>query len=293
MKRLLLDGFNLAFRAYHALPDLCRSDGTPTGALHGWIKTLWKLTDDHQPDAITAFFDLDGSDRHLALQADYKAQRTEMPEPLQRQIPLLKELTRLCGVQLVEQSGVEADDLIGSAATHFATNGDTVIVVSADKDLAQLVTDSISQLLPAPTANPRIGWRLLDPAAVKEKFGVAPPQIADYLALVGDTSDNIPGIPGVGPKTAAKWIQQWQNLDTIIANAESIEPKRFAPLVSEMADRLRTNREMTTLQLDFPTPAPQSDPFDLQKLVAFLESMEMKRSAAEAWDRYGLLGGPR
>ncbi len=291
MKRLLLDGFNLAFRAYHALPELTRSDGVPTGALHGWIKTLWKLSDDHQPDAITAFFDLEGSTRHLALQADYKAQRKEMPEPLQQQIPAIKELTRLCGVQLVEQSGVEADDLIGSAATHFAQAGDSVIVVSADKDLAQLVSDTIRQLLPAPTANPRIGWRLLDPAAVEEKFGVTPQQIPDYLALVGDTSDNIPGIPGVGPKTAVRWIRQWQCLDAIIANCEAIEPKRFAPVVAEMRQRLLTNREMTTLQLDLPPPPPHSGAVDLNSLVKFLDSMEMKRSATEAWDRYGLLGG--
>lgn len=290
MKRLLLDGYNLAFRAYHALPDLCRSDGLPTGALHGWIKTIWKLADDHQPDSITAFFDLDGSDRHLALHAEYKAQRTEMPEALQRQIPLLKELTRLCGLQLVEQGGVEADDLIGSAATRHAARGDTVIVVSADKDLAQLVSDSISQLLPAPTANPRLGWRLLDPAGVREKFGVDPGQIPDYLALVGDSSDNIPGIPGVGPKTAAKWIQQWHDLESIIANAAAIEPRRFAPVIEEMAGHLRTNREMTTLRLDFPVPPPDGEPFDLRKLVDFLESMEMKRSAAEAWERYALLG---
>lgn len=285
-KILLLDGHNLAFRAYYALPELSRSDGQPTGALHGWIKTLWKLCDDHQPERVIVFFDLDGSNRHLDLQADYKAHRSEMPEALQRQMSPIKQLTRLCGMPVVEQSGIEADDLIASAAHQFAASEKSVIVVSADKDLAQLVGPQITQLLPAPTANPRLGWRLLDEAGVVERFGVQPGQIPDYLALVGDTSDNIEGIPGVGPKTAAKWIGQYGSLHQLLQSISTIKPARFIPLITDNQAKLLVNLEMTTLDKQVPLLPIEPIGVDGEKVVQFLHEMEMKRSAQEAEERY-------
>lgn len=288
-KTLLLDGFNLAFRSYYALPDLTRSDGFPTGALHGWIKTLWKLEDMENPDRIIVFFDEGGSTRHQALLPEYKANRTEMPEALQQQMPLIRELTALMGYPIKAVNGIEADDLLASAAQQLAAKGDEVIIVSADKDLGQCVAPGISQLLPAPTANPRIGWRKLDRAAVEERFGVPPEQIADYLALVGDSSDNIPGLPGVGPKTAAKWLRAYGSLEGVLRHAAELQPVRFQAMVEEAQESLRRNLKLTTLELHHdPGPLEGKTP-DLKALTTFLDSMEMKQSARDAVARVRLL----
>lgn len=287
-KILLLDGFNLAFRSYYALPDLTRADGFPTGGLHGWIKTFWKLEDMEQPDLIVAFFDEEGSDRHQTLLPDYKANRTEMPEPLAQQIPIMKDIARLLGWPVISRPGIEADDLIASAATRLASEGHHIVIVSADKDLGQCVNDHISQLLPAPTANPRLGWRRLDPAGVQEKFGVSPAQVPDYLALIGDTSDNIPGLAGVGPKTAVKWIAAHHTLEAIIQNAHQLTPPRFRAIVSAEADRLRLNLQLVTLEHHHDTGHLAKSPAQPAELTALFESMEMKNAASQAWDRLGL-----
>jgi DNA polymerase-1 len=285
-KWLLVDGFNLMYRCFHAIPELNRADGFPTNALHGWVKSLWKLQDQEQPAGTIVFFDLGGSQDRLALHPEYKAQREEMPEALARQIDPVKEATRLMGCQVVEQDGVESDDLLAGEAVALAAEGHDVLIVSSDKDFAQVVSDRIKIMLPPPSANPKLGWRLRDTAGVVEKFGVPPAQIADYLALVGDTSDNIPGIAGVGPKTAAKWLADHGSLEGVIAHAAELKPDRFRGPVEADADRLRMNLRLTTLNLSLPRvararPAPQ-----VSGLVRFLEEMEMRSSAAEARTRY-------
>ena len=188
-KWLLVDGYNMAFRAFYGMPELTRADGFPTGALHGWVKTMWRLQDQEKPDAMLVFFDLGGSQDRLALHPEYKAQRKDTPEPLEKQIPLIKELTRAMGLVGVELDGVESDDLVASQARALANAGHEVLIVSADKDFAQCVDERIKILLPPPTANPKLGWRVLDAAGVLEKFGVPPALIAEYLALIGDTSE--------------------------------------------------------------------------------------------------------
>lgn len=285
-KWLLVDGFNLAYRCFHALPELTRGDGFPTGALHGWVKSLWKLADLEKPEATLVFFDLGGAQDRLALHPEYKAQRAEMPEALQQQIEPLKQLTRALGLVGIEQDGVESDDLLAAQAVALARAGHDVIIVSSDKDFAQLVDDRIKILLPPPSANPKLGWRTLDANGVREKFGVPPEQIADYLALVGDTSDNIPGIAGVGPKTAAKWLAEWGNLEGVIAHAAELNPERFRPAVAAEAGKLRMNRQLTTLNLSLPTvPAEKTAPA-VGELLRLLESFEMKGTLAEARTRY-------
>ncbi len=285
-KWLLVDGFNLAYRSFHALPDLTRGDGFPTGALHGWVKALWKLADQEKPEATLVFFDLGGAQDRLALHPEYKAQRAEMPEALQKQIEPLKQLTRAMGLVGIERDGVESDDLLAAQAVALARAGHDVVIVSSDKDFAQLVDGRITILLPPPSANPKLGWRVLDAAGVKEKFGVPPTQIADYLALVGDASDNIPGIDGVGPKTAAKWLAEWGSLEGVIAHAAELNPERFRGAVATSADRLRVNRQLTTLNLNLPTvPAEKTAPA-VAELLRLLESFEMKGTLAEARKRY-------
>ncbi|HTX64753.1 MAG TPA: 5'-3' exonuclease H3TH domain-containing protein [Opitutaceae bacterium] len=285
-KWLLVDGFNLAYRCYFAMPELTRADGFPTGAVHGWVKALWRLADQEKPAATLVFFDLGGAQDRLALLPEYKAQREEMPAALEKQIPYLKAVTRAMGLAGIEKAGVESDDLLASQAVHLAAQGHEVVVVSADKDFAQIVADRIAILLPPPSANPKLGWRRMDAAGVAEKFGVPPGQIAEYLALVGDASDNIPGIEGVGPKTAAKWLQEHGSLETIIARAGELKPERFRESVRSLADHLRRNLKLTTLNLALPTVAAVKPPAEPEQLFALLGELEMKSSLAEARQRY-------
>jgi DNA polymerase-1 len=286
-KWLLVDGFNLAYRCFFAIPELARADGFPTNALHGWVKSLWRLEDQERPAGAIVFFDLGGAQDRLALHPEYKANREEMPEALQRQIPVIKEMTRAMGLGGVELEGVESDDLLASEAVALARRGDDVLIVSSDKDFAQIVGDRIRIMLPPPTANPKLGWRTLDKAGVMEKFGVPPAAIPDYLALVGDTSDNIPGLDGVGPKTAAKWLAEFGGLEAVISAADRIAPERFRATLAASAERLRLNLRLTTLNLALPPPAVPPAGVRAAELFGILERMEMRSALAEARKRYG------
>jgi DNA polymerase-1 len=286
-KWLLVDGYNLAYRCFFAIPELTRADGFPTNALHGWVKSIWKLADQEKPEGTLVFFDLGGAQDRLAIHPEYKAQREEMPEALAKQLPYVRSLTRALGCVGIELEGVESDDLLAAEAVALARAGHEVLIVSSDKDFAQIVDERIKILLPPPTANPKLGWQVRDAAGVREKFGVPPAQIADYLALVGDTSDNIPGITGVGPKTAAKWLAEWGSLEGVIAHAAELQPERFRAAVASEADKLRRNLKLTTLNvalpslvLNKPTPAPEA-------LYRLLEELEMRSALQEARQRYG------
>ena len=289
-KWLLIDGFNLAYRCFFAIPELTRADGFPTNALHGWVKSLWRFADQEHPDGTFVFFDLGGAQDRLALLPEYKAQRAEMPDALVKQLPHLKTLTRALGLSVIEQNGVESDDLLAAQATTLARAGDDVLIVSSDKDFAQIVSDRIKILLPPPSANPKLGWHIMDAAGVAEKFGVPPSQITDYLALIGDTSDNIPGLKGVGPKTAVKWLRQHATLEAILAAAGMIEPERFREPLLAGADHLRRNLKLVTLNLSLPTLdaaiLKQKQEPRRAELFAFLEEMGMKTARAEAETRY-------
>jgi DNA polymerase-1 len=286
-KWLLVDGYNLAYRCFFAIPELTRADGFPTNALHGWVKSIWKLADQEKPEGTLVFFDLGGAQDRLAIHPEYKAQREEMPEALAKQLPYVRSLTRALGCVGIELEGVESDDLLAAEAVALARAGHEVLIVSSDKDFAQIVDERIKILLPPPTANPKLGWQVRDAAGVREKFGVPPAQIADYLALVGDTSDNIPGITGVGPKTAAKWLAEWGGLEGVIAHAAELQPERFRAAVASEVDKLRCNLKLTTLNvalpslvLSKPTPAPE-------ELYRLLEELEMRSALQEARQRYG------
>lgn len=278
---LLLDGFNLVFRAFYAIRELSRSDGFPTNAIHGWLRTYLRLVEEQKPDRVMAFFDKGGSTMRKELHPLYKANRAATPELLVPQLPIIKKLTEQLGINVIEQEGIEADDLIGAAAQKIRAAGDRAIIVSADKDLAQCLNESVSQLLPPPTANPRIGWRPLHPEGVTEKFGVRTDQIVDYLSLIGDSSDNIPGVPGVGPKTASKWIADYDTLETLLQKAPYLTPKRFQNVLPEHKEQLIKNQKLITLQPieNFELPAPE--PADVQALLEELQSLEMTKNHAD------------
>jgi len=287
-KHLLVDGFNMAFRAYYAVHELARSDGFPTNALYGWVRSMWKLVDDQKPDETIVFFDLGGAQAKLALLPEYKANRGETPEDFEKQVPIIKALTQAMGYGIYEEDGVESDDILAAYANRLCSREEDarVMIVSADKDFAQSVTDRIHMLLPPPTANPRLGWRVLDPEGVETKFGVKTTQIADYLSLIGDTSDNIPGIPGVGPKTAVKWLNEYNDIEGVSSNSSSLKPVRFQEIVPTMSEQLAINRKIITFDPDCGPEFIPSGVVDPTSLFKILEEMEMKTHLKEAKKRY-------
>jgi len=290
MRWLLVDGFNLVFRSHFAMErsNLRRpSDQFPTGALHGWMKSLLDLRETERPDRCAVFFDLGGSDRHLEVLPEYKAQRDDTPEDIVLQLPEIKRLTALLGFQVFERRGVEADDLIATAVRVLSAGGDQCVIVSADKDFGQCVGGPVVQLAPPPTANPALGWRRLDPAAVTEKFGVPPARIADYLALVGDASDNIPGLKGVGPKTAVKWLTEYGDLAGVLAAADTLQPERFRAQVKAEAARIRANLSLVTFRTDFEFEPGAPAAEDVAGVAAFLVEMEMHSTLRRYQAKHG------
>lgn len=212
---LLVDGSSYLYRAFHALPDLRNKEGAPTGALYGMINMLRRLRSDYPAAYVACVFDAKGKTFRDELYADYKATRASMPDDLVRQIEPIHEAVRAMGWPLLMVDGVEADDVIGTLAVQAAERGMNAVISTGDKDLAQLVNDHV--MLINTMSNEK-----LDHAGVVSKFGVPPERIVDYLTLIGDTVDNVPGVAKVGPKTAVKWLTQYGTLDAIVAHAADI-----------------------------------------------------------------------
>lgn len=245
---LLVDGNNLLFRSFFAMPRLTRSDGLPNGALHGYVATLRKILREEAPEYAAVAFDAPGPTFRHETYPEYKANRPEMPPELAQQVPFTRDLSRVLGVTVVEVAGVEADDVIGTLARAGSGRGYRVLVVSGDKDLLQLVDDRISVVPPADTA------QRLDRAGVEAKLSVPPERVPDYLGLVGDSVDNIPGVPGIGPKTAATLIASFGGVEEILAHTGEIPRKRTATLLDEHAASARLSRELARLRLDVDVP---------------------------------------
>jgi len=239
---VLVDGSSYLYRAFHALPPLTNSKGEPTGAVLGVLNMLLKLLKEQDPPMVGVVFDAPGKTFRDELFAEYKAQRPPMPDDLRAQIEPLLEAVAALGLPLLRVAGVEADDVIGTLARQAAAAGLKVVISTGDKDMAQLVDDRVT-LVNTMTDT------ALDRAGVKIKFDVYPEQIVDYLALVGDTSDNIPGVPKVGPKTAAKWLNQYTTLDNLLAHQAEIEGKVGESLRSHTTE-LALSRQLATIDCD-------------------------------------------
>ena len=239
---MLVDASGYLYRAFHALPPLTTRDGHPTGALYGVANMLRRLLGEHDPACIAVVFDAPGRTFRDDLFAQYKANRPPMPDDMRRQVEPLLTLVKALGLPLLRIEGVEADDVIGTLAVRARDAGMDVTIVTGDKDMAQLVDERIHLL----DTMKNIRY---DAAGVTEKFGVPPERIIDYLALMGDTVDNIPGIPGVGPKTAAKWINEYGSLDGLVANAEQIKGKIGEKLRAGLAE-LPLSRQLATIHCD-------------------------------------------
>ena len=202
----LIDGSSYLYRAFHALPSLTAGDGLPTGAVFGVANMVRRLVEQQRPDYLAVIFDAPGKNFRHESYAEYKANRPPMPDDLRTQLDPLDELIDALGVKRVRVPGVEADDVIATLVRDARRQGLPVLISSGDKDLAQLVDDGV-------VLEDSMQEKRYDPDAVAEKFGVAPGLVGDLLALTGDTSDNIPGVEKVGPKTAAKWLNQYGSLD--------------------------------------------------------------------------------
>ena len=266
---VLVDGSSFLFRAYHAIPPLTSPAGEPTNAVYGVANMLRKLMADYPTDYFTVVFDAPGKNFRHALYEDYKAHRPPMPDDLRVQIEPLHQLVRAMGLPLIMEPDVEADDVIGALAKKAEGEGFEVIIATGDKDMAQLVNNNVQ--LENTMSNTR-----LDSQGVLEKFGVPPEQIIDFLALMGDTVDNIPGVPKVGPKTAAKWLQQYGSLDNIIARADEIKGKIGENLRASL-EQLPLSRKLTTICCDIPLDITLSDlkkqPVDSSALRELLQEL--------------------
>ncbi len=276
-KLLLVDGSSYLYRAFHALPPLTNSHGEPTGAVLGVLNMLNKLMKEETPDRVAVVFDAPGRTFRDDLFEQYKAHRAPMPDDLRAQIQPLLEAVEALGLPLLRISGVEADDVVGTLATQAAAAGYDVLISTGDKDMCQLVGPSVG--LVNTMSNTR-----LDREGVKAKFDVLPEQIVDYLALVGDSSDNIPGVTGVGPKTAAKWLNQYQTLDALIEHAAEITGKVGENLRGELP-ALELSRKLATIDVNVPLTvtvdglvAGQPDTAKLRDLYSRLELRQLLRA---------------
>jgi DNA polymerase-1 len=286
-KLLLVDGSSYLYRAFHALPPLTNSQGEPTGAVLGVLNMLNKLMKEETPSRVAVVFDAPGRTFRDDLFDQYKAHRAPMPDDLRAQIAPLLDAVEAMGLPLLRIPGVEADDVIGTLATQAAAAGYQVLISTGDKDMCQLVGPQVG--LVNTMSNTR-----LDREGVKAKFDVLPEQIVDYLALVGDSSDNIPGVTGVGPKTAAKWLNQYRHLDALIEHAASITGKVGENLRSELP-ALELSRKLATIDVNVPLSvqvdglrvgepdlARLRDLYTRLELRALLRSLELPANAADA-----------
>ena len=269
---VVVDGSSYLFRAYHAIRDLSSSKGEPTNAIFGVLNMLFSLLDKYEPKHVAVVFDAPGKTFRDDLFADYKANRPPMPDDLRPQIEPLVQAVKAIGLPMLRIKGVEADDVIGTLATRATDIGLATIISTSDKDMAQLVNEHVTLVNTMTNTT-------MDRAGVHEKFGVWPEQIIDFLALVGDSSDNIPGVPGVGPKTAAKWLAKHGDLDTIKSHANEI-PGKVGESLRNTLEQLPLYKELTTIvcDLDLPrTPADlvYGDP-DAEKLQELYDRLELR-----------------
>jgi len=274
---ILVDGSSYLFRAFHALPPLTSSSGQPTGAIYGVISMLKKLVTEYQPEHMAVVFDAKGKTFRNDLYKEYKAHRPPMPDDLRSQIEPIHQLVDALGLPRLVIPNVEADDVIGTLARQAEDAGYEVLISTGDKDLAQLVTDKITLIN---TMNNHVST----PESVQEKFGVPAERIIDYLALIGDTSDNIPGVPKVGPKTAVKWLNQYGSLDNIIEHADEIKGK-VGDNLRDSLPQLPLSYQLATIVCDVELEQAPDDldlkPADTEQLQQLYSEFEFKNWLAE------------
>jgi DNA polymerase-1 len=286
---LLLDGHAILYRAFFAIRALSTRAGQPTNAVFGFVRMLGQLTRVWRPAYAGVVFDGGLSPQRMALLPEYKANRPAMPDALRGQLPLVEEYLDAAGIQHVRRAGEEADDVLASLATRAADGLGEVLIATSDKDMMQLVDARIG-LVPVSGGGDRMG-----PEQVRAKAGVAPGQIVDWLALVGDASDNIPGVPGIGPKTAVRLLAEFGSVSELLRRPEAIASEKVREALAAHRALLERNLQMVRLRTDLPAPASWDEwrmsPPESGRLLAYFDRLEFHALARE--HRQGdLFGSP-
>ncbi|MFQ6130964.1 MAG: DNA polymerase I [Armatimonadota bacterium] len=251
-KFVVIDAHSLIYRAYHALPPLSTSEGIPTNAAYGFAQMLLGLLENEKPDLLTVAFDPPGETFRHQEYAEYKANRPPMPDDLVPQIALVRDILEAFGIPVVEQPLYEADDVIATTACRAAAAGHDVVIVTGDRDPLQLVNERTQVLA---TLRGIKDTRRYDAEKVEAEYGVRPGQLADYKGLAGDTTDNIPGVPGIGPKTAARLLQQFDSVEEVLDNLDQVPEERLRKSLAEHAEQARLSKSLATLRTDAPVEA--------------------------------------
>ncbi|WP_288570880.1 DNA polymerase I [uncultured Mitsuokella sp.] len=286
---LVLDGSSLIFRAFYALPGLSDSHGQPTGAIFGFSNMLTKLMAEQQPDLMVLVFDKSRHTFRTERYADYKGTRDKTPEELLSQFPLLREFAANMGIPFLEKDNYEADDIIGTLATQAAAKGYDVRVITGDRDALQLVRPNLRVLL---TKKGISEIKDYDTAAFEEEYGFEPLKLIDLKGLMGDTSDNIPGVPGVGPKTASKLLLAYGSVENVLAHVGEVSGKKLKENLQTYADQARLSKELATIELHVPDLAFAEEDYriqpDMEKMQAFCDDHELRA----VWRNFERLYGP-
>lgn len=286
---LVLDGSSLIFRAFYALPGLSDSHGQPTGAIFGFSNMLTKLMAEQQPDLMVLAFDKSRHTFRTERYADYKGTRDKTPEELLSQFPLLREFAANMGIPFLEKDNYEADDIIGTLATQAAAKGYDVRVITGDRDALQLVRPNLRVLL---TKKGISEIKDYDTVAFEEEYGFEPLKLIDLKGLMGDTSDNIPGVPGVGPKTASKLLLAYGSVENVLAHVGEVSGKKLKENLQTYADQARLSKELATIELHVPDLAFAEEDYriqpDMEKMQAFCDDHELRA----VWRNFERLYGP-
>lgn len=286
---IVLDGSSLMYRAFYALPDFTDSHGQPTGAIFGFSNMLTKLMAEQKPDLMALAFDKSRHTFRTERYADYKGTRDKTPEELLAQLPLLHEFAACMGMSFLEKDNYEADDIIGTLATQAAEKGYDVLVVTGDRDALQLVRPNLRVIY---TKRGTSNIKAYDDTAFTEEYGFEPIKLIDYKGLSGDTSDNIPGIPGVGPKTATKLLLQFGSLESVLAHVDEVSGKKLKERLMTYAEQARLSKELATIELHVPDLTFAEENYelkpDMEKMKSFCDAHELRT----AWKNLQNIFGP-
>ncbi|MDD3726162.1 MAG: DNA polymerase I [Candidatus Ratteibacteria bacterium] len=275
----LIDGSALIYRSYYAIRDLRTSTGRPTNAVYGFTTTLLKLLKDRKPEYLCILYDLKiPTIRHISF-ADYKAQRKPMPEELVEQLPVIKEIAQLLGIRQIEKEGYEADDLIATLSERFSNEGDNVFIITGDKDIMQILKEGIVIVHPD-------GWRQFTLDDFRRQYGMEPSVVPDIIGLAGDSSDNIPGVYGIGEKTALKLLQRYGTIENLYSHIEEVEPERIRKLLIENKENAFMSKELAILKRDVDIGNITREdliiaPPDTGKLLQMFEELEFRKIATQ------------
>lgn len=252
-KIVLIDGHSILNRAFYGLPDLTNADGLHTNAIYGFLTIMFKILEEEKPDYLTVAFDVHAPTFRHEMYEEYKGTRKPMADELRQQVPVIKEVLKAMGIRIIEQAGLEADDLIGTLSKRCAQKGMEVSVISGDRDLLQLATEQVKIRIPK-TKQGRTEVEDYYAQDVKERYQVTPTEFIDLKALMGDASDNIPGVPSIGEKTATKIITEYHSIEEAYAHVDEVKPPRASKALKEHWDMAVMSKRLATINVDADFP---------------------------------------